>query len=96
LGRWTPLKLTALNFPSYLVKTISSYLHNRTFEAPFQTAISTRHGMAWHRADWFPLCCSVCMSKTCLCHPATSSWHCTRMTRPSLPHPASQRCLLAT
>ena len=38
-------KLTALNFPSYLVKTISSYLHNRTFEASFQTAISTRRGM---------------------------------------------------
>jgi hypothetical protein len=38
-------KLTALNFPSYLVKTISSYLHNRTFEASFQTATSTRRGM---------------------------------------------------
>jgi hypothetical protein len=38
-------KLTALNFPSYLVKTISSYLYNRTFEASFQTAISTRRGM---------------------------------------------------
>ena len=38
-------KLTALNFPSYLVKTISSYLHNRTFEAYFQTATSTRRGM---------------------------------------------------
>jgi hypothetical protein len=31
-------KLTALNFPSYLVKIISSYLHNRTFEAAFLTA----------------------------------------------------------
>ena len=38
-------KLTALNFPSYLVKTISSYLYNRTFEASFQTAISSRRGM---------------------------------------------------
>ena len=37
-------KLTALNFPSYLVKTISSYLHNMTFEASFQTATSTRRG----------------------------------------------------
>jgi hypothetical protein len=36
-------KLTALNFPSYLVK-ISTYLHNRTFEAAFLTATSTcRH-----------------------------------------------------
>jgi hypothetical protein len=39
------LRLTALNFPSYLVKTISSYLHNRTFETSFQTAITTRRGM---------------------------------------------------
>ena len=38
-------KLTALNFPSYLVKTISSYLHNRTFEVSFQTATSTRRGV---------------------------------------------------
>jgi hypothetical protein len=34
-------KLTALNFPSYLVKTISSYLNSRTFEASFQTPTST-------------------------------------------------------
>jgi hypothetical protein len=38
-------KLTALNFPSYLAKTISSYLHNRMFEASFQTTTSTRRGM---------------------------------------------------
>ena len=35
-------KLTALKFPSYLVKTKSSYLIDRTFEASFQTAKSTR------------------------------------------------------
>jgi hypothetical protein len=35
-------KLTALNFASYLVKIISSYLHNRTFEAAFLTATPTR------------------------------------------------------
>jgi hypothetical protein len=35
-------KLTALNFPSYLVKIVSSYLHNRAFEAAFLTATSTR------------------------------------------------------
>jgi len=29
-------KLTILNFPSYLVHTISSYLWGRTFEASFQ------------------------------------------------------------
>jgi hypothetical protein len=38
-------KSTALNFPSYLVKIISSYLHNRTFEAAFLTAASTRRYM---------------------------------------------------
>jgi hypothetical protein len=38
-------KLTALNFHSYLLKIISSYLHNRTFEAAFLTATSTRRCM---------------------------------------------------
>ena len=38
-------KLTALNFPSYVVKTTSSYLQNRTFEASFQTATSSHRGM---------------------------------------------------
>jgi hypothetical protein len=31
-------KLTLLNFPSYIVHTIASYLRGRTFEACFQTA----------------------------------------------------------
>jgi hypothetical protein len=35
-------KLTLLNFPSYLVHTISSYLRDQTFEASFQTATSSR------------------------------------------------------
>jgi hypothetical protein len=39
------IKLTALNFPSYLVKLISSYLYNRTFEAAFLTATFTRRHM---------------------------------------------------
>jgi len=38
-------KLKNLNFPSYLVKTISSYLNSRTFEASFQTATSTSRRM---------------------------------------------------
>ena len=38
-------KLTLLNFPSYIVHTISSYLRCRTFEAYFQTATSSRRGM---------------------------------------------------
>ena len=36
-------KLTALNFPSYLLKTISSYMHSRMFDAHFQIAIFTSH-----------------------------------------------------
>jgi hypothetical protein len=35
-------KLTILNFPSYFVKIIYSYLHNQMFEAAFITATSTR------------------------------------------------------
>jgi hypothetical protein len=38
-------KLTSLNFPSYLVKILSTYLHNRTFEAALLTATSTRRHM---------------------------------------------------
>jgi hypothetical protein len=38
-------KLTLLNFPSYIVLTISSYVRGRTFEASFQTATSSRQGM---------------------------------------------------
>ena len=44
-------KLTALNFPSYLIKTISSYLH-MTFEASFQTATSTRRGKRAGVTQW--------------------------------------------
>ena len=38
-------KLTILNHPSYLVKIILSYFRDRTFEASFQTATSSRPGM---------------------------------------------------
>jgi len=38
-------KLALLNFPSYIVQTISSYLRDRMFEASFQTATSSRRGM---------------------------------------------------
>jgi len=38
-------KLTLLNFPSYVVHTISSYLRCRAFEESFQTATSSRRGM---------------------------------------------------
>jgi retron-type reverse transcriptase len=39
-------KLTILNFPSYLVKTLPSYLHHRTFQTSFKSATSTRAGVA--------------------------------------------------
>ena len=42
-------KLTRLNFPSYIDRTISSYFRDRTFEASFQTASSSRRGM---RVGW--------------------------------------------
>jgi hypothetical protein len=38
-------KLTILNFPAYLVKTLSSYLHHRTFQTSFKSATSTRRNM---------------------------------------------------
>jgi hypothetical protein len=38
-------KLMALNFPSYLVKTIHSYLQCRTFEASLQAATTSHPGM---------------------------------------------------
>jgi hypothetical protein len=38
-------KLTLLNFPSYIVQTISAYLRVRTLESFFQTATSSRRGM---------------------------------------------------
>jgi len=38
-------KLTLLNFPSYIVHTISSYTKDRTFDATFQTTTSSRRGM---------------------------------------------------
>jgi hypothetical protein len=47
------VKLRTVNFPSYLVKTIFSYLHNRTLEAYFQTATPTVVAcrLAWRRGD---------------------------------------------
>jgi hypothetical protein len=38
-------KLTLLNFPSYIVHILSSYLRVRTFEAAFQRATSSRRVM---------------------------------------------------
>jgi hypothetical protein len=38
-------KLTLLNFPSYIVHTITSYNRGRSFEASLQRATSSRRGM---------------------------------------------------
>jgi hypothetical protein len=38
-------KLTIRNFPSYLIKNVSSHLNSRTFEVFFQTATSTSRRM---------------------------------------------------
>jgi hypothetical protein len=38
-------KLTLLNFPSYIVHMISSYLRRQTLKASFQMATSSRRGM---------------------------------------------------
>jgi hypothetical protein len=38
-------KLTLLNFASYMLHTISSYVRGRTFEWSFQTATSSHRGM---------------------------------------------------
>jgi len=38
-------KLALLNFPSYVVHTISSYRRGRKFETSFQTTTSSRRGM---------------------------------------------------
>jgi hypothetical protein len=39
------LEPTILNFPACRVKILSFYLHNRTFEASFQTTTATGHCM---------------------------------------------------
>jgi hypothetical protein len=68
-------KLTLLNFPSYIVHTISSYLRGRTFEASFQTATSSRRGMrAGAQGGLISLSSSVCMSTTCPYPRTTSSY----------------------
>ena len=44
-------KRTLLNFPPYIVHTISSYLSDRTFEASFQTSTSSRRDMRFGLAQ---------------------------------------------
>jgi hypothetical protein len=56
-------KLTVVNFPPYLVKTISSYLDCRTLQTSFQPATFTCRGMraGVTQGDSSPQCCSACM-----------------------------------
>ena len=52
-----------LNFPSYIVHTISSYLSGRRFGASFQKITSSRRGMraGVSQGDSYPLSPSVCI-----------------------------------
>jgi hypothetical protein len=91
-------KLTLLNFASYIVHTISSYLRDRKFEASFQTATSSRRVM---RAG---------VAQGGLISPVLFSLYVNDMPSPShhvelalyaddtaiIPRPASRRCLSAT
>jgi len=66
-------KLTLFNFPSYIVHTISSCLRDRTFEASFQTATSSRRGMKAGVAQG-GLISPVLFSLSTTCpHPRTTS-----------------------
>jgi hypothetical protein len=47
-------KLTILNFPSYQEKTLSSYLHSRTFQSSFNSATSTRRNIRAGHARALP------------------------------------------
>jgi len=69
-------KLTLLNFPSYAVLAVSSYLRGRTFEASFQMAKSSRRGMHVGVAQdgLISLSSSGCMSTTCPHHRTTLIW----------------------
>jgi len=82
-------KLTVLNFPSFLVKTISSYIQCRTFKRP--SSQSHPHiaacGLGSPRAELIPLCYSACMETTCRRPLVTLIWHSTRKTRFSWPCP---------
>jgi hypothetical protein len=91
-------KLTLLNFPSYIVHTISPYLGDRTFEASFQTATSSSRVM---RAG---------VAQGGLLSPVLFSLYVNDKPSPShhvelalyaddtaiIPRPASRRCLSAT
>ena len=73
-------KLTLLNFPSYIVHTISSYLRGRTFEESFNTATSSRRG--WGGSGWIDLTCplqSVCQRHALILAPRRviplCGWH---------------------
>jgi hypothetical protein len=66
-------KLTLLNFPSYIVHTISSYLRGRTFEASFQTATSSRRDMRTGVAQGGLISRPLQSASTTCPHPRTTS-----------------------
>ena len=91
-------KLTLINFPSYIVHTISSYLRVRCSKRPSR---QPRHlvavcGLGYLRVDWSALSSSVCLSTTCPHLRTTSSWPTTRTTWPSETSPPSRRCSSGT
>jgi hypothetical protein len=83
-------KLTILIFPSYLVKTISSYLSSRTFEASFQSATSTirrKRAVVAQGGIISPVLFNLYINDMPSHHVSTQT------TRPSLPRPVNLRCL---
>ena len=77
-------KLPLLNVPSYIVHIISSYLRDRTFEASFQTATSSRRCMKAGVAQGgliSPVFFSLCQRHALTLAPRRVIS--TRMTRPS-------------
>jgi len=88
-------KLTLLNFPSYIVHTISSYLRDRTFEASFQTATLSRRGMRAGVAQG-GLICPVLLSLYVNDMPSTSQHVELALYADETAIIATSRCLSAT
>jgi hypothetical protein len=55
-------KLTVLNFPSNLVKIISSHVYLRPFQTPFQSSMAT-HRVVWAGMTHGPLLSPVLFSQ---------------------------------
>jgi len=88
------LKVMILNFPSYLVQTISRYFRGEMFEASFQTAMPSCPLIpVWVLQGGLISPILVSLQSTACPRPHfTSNCLSTRPTRPSYPCPASQCC----